>query len=92
MSRVATASGPVVVHFDVDVVDSGDLPLGNFPHYGSGVSLGDALAGLRAMRAHPSFAGQVLTEVNPTYDADGSQLARYVRGLAGALTATEDNR
>jgi arginase len=92
MSRVAAASGPVVVHFDVDVVDSGDLPLGNFPHYGSGVSLGDALAGLRAMRAHPSFAGLVLTEVNPTHDADGSQLGRYVRGLAGALTATEDNR
>jgi len=92
MSRVAAASGPVVVHFDVDVVDSGDLPLGNFPHYGSGVSLGDALAGLRAMRAHPSFAGLVLTEVNPTHDADGSQLGRYVRGLAGALAATEDNR
>jgi arginase len=87
MSRVAAASGPVVVHFDVDVVDSGDLPLGNFPHYGSGVSLADAVAGLRVMRAHPSFAGLVLTEVNPTHDADGSQLGRYVRGLVSALAA-----
>ena len=51
-----------------------------------------AISGLRAMRAHPSFAGLVLTEVNPTHDADGSQLGRYVRGLAGALAATEDNR
>ena len=36
IAAVAAASGPVVVHFDVDVIDSGDLPLGNFPHYGSG--------------------------------------------------------
>jgi arginase len=92
MSHVAAASGPVVVHFDVDVVDSGDLPLGNFPHYGSGVSLADAVAALRVMLAHPSFAGLVLTEINPTHDPDGSQLGRYVQGLASALGAAEDNR
>ena len=32
---------------------------------------------------HPSFAGMVLTEVNPTYDADGSQLQRYISALVG---------
>jgi hypothetical protein len=31
IEAVAAASGPVVVHFDVDVIDSGDLPLANFP-------------------------------------------------------------
>jgi arginase len=85
ISAVAAASGPVVVHFDVDVIDSGDLPLGNFPHYGSGVRLEHALACLRVLRAHPSFAALVLTEVNPTYDADGSQLHRYADGVARAL-------
>jgi arginase len=25
--------GPVLVHFDVDVIDSGDFPLGNFPRF-----------------------------------------------------------
>ena len=87
MTHVAAAGGPVVVHFDVDVIDSGDLPLGNFPHYGSGVSLDAAVAALAAMRAHPSFAGLVLTEVNPTHDGDGSLLDRYIRGLASALRA-----
>jgi arginase len=83
----ATAGGPVVVHFDVDVIDSGDLPLGNFPHYGSGVLLEHVIACLRVLRHHRSFAGLILTEVNPTHDADGSQLSRYVDGLARALAA-----
>ena len=87
ITHVAAASGPVVVHFDVDVIDSGDLPLGNFPHYGSGVSLDAAIAALAAMRAHPSFAGLVLTEVNPTHDGDGSLLDRYIGGLVSALAA-----
>jgi arginase len=87
LSAVAAASGPVVVHFDVDVIDSGDLPLGNFPHYGSGVLLEHAVACLRVLRAHPSFAGLVLTEVNPTHDPDGSLISRYVDGIVSALAA-----
>ncbi len=87
IAAVAASSGPVVVHFDVDSVDSGDLPLGNFPHYGSGVRLEHVVSCLRVLRAHPSFAGLILTEVNPTHDTDGSQLSRYVDGLARALAA-----
>jgi arginase len=87
LSAVAAASGPVAVHFDVDTVDSGDLPLGNFPHYGSGVLLEHAIACLRLLRAHPSFAGLVLTEVNPTHDADGSLINRYIDGIVSALAA-----
>ena len=87
LSAVAAASGPVVVHFDVDLIDSGDLPLGNFPHYGSGVLLEHAVACLRVLRAHPSFVGLVLTEVNPTHDADGSLISRYVDGIVSALAA-----
>src|SRR5262249_39422141 len=84
---IATASGPVVIHFDVDTVDSGDLPLGNFPHYGSGVLLEHAVACLRVLRAHPSFAGLVLTGVTPTHAADGSLIGGYVDGIVGALEA-----
>jgi arginase len=87
IAAVAAASGPVVVHYDVDVIDSGDLPLGNFPHYGSGVRLEQVVTALRVLRAHPSFAGLVLTEVNPTHDADGTLLARYVAGLVQAVAA-----
>jgi arginase len=85
IAAVAAASGPVVVHFDVDAVDSGDLPLGNFPHYGSGVSLEHVVSCLRVLRAHPSFAGLILTEVNPTHDAEGSQLSRYADAVARSI-------
>ena len=84
---LARSSSPVIVHFDVDVVDSGDLPLGNFPHYGSGVRLEHAVRGLRVLLANPACAALVLTEVNPTHDPSGRQLARYLAGLTTAMAA-----
>ncbi len=86
LAAVADTGGPILVHFDVDVVDSGDLPLGNFPHYGSGVAFAQVVECLRVLVAHPLFAGLVLTEVNPTHDADGSMIDRYVTGITSALT------
>jgi arginase len=88
IERAAAAGGPVIVHFDVDTVDSADLPLANFPHYGSGVPLAAAAAGLRTLLAHPSAAALVLTEVNPTHDPGGGQLDRYVAAVAGAVAGT----
>jgi arginase len=85
LTVVTAASRHFLVHLDVDVVDSGDLPLGNFPHYGSGVLLEHVVAALRILCAHPSFAGLVLTEVNPTHDPGGDQLARLVDALVSAL-------
>ena len=85
VTAVTTASDRYLVHFDIDVVDSGDLPLGNFPHYGSGVSLDAALGALRVLCSDPAFAGLVLTEVNPTHDPAGSEVARLVDGLSEAL-------
>ena len=85
LSAIGAASGPVLVHFDVDLIDSGDLPLGHFPHYGSGVALRDAVTCLQVLRRHPSFGGLVLTEVNPTHDADGSLLLRYIDAIVAVL-------
>jgi arginase len=85
LAALAPSTGPVVVHFDVDVVDSGDLPLGNFPHYNSGVLLEHVTAALRVLLADPACAGLVLTEVNPSYDPDGGQLDRYLTALTTAL-------
>ena len=85
LGAIAAASGPVLVHFDVNVIDSGELPLGNFPHYGSGVRLEHVVACLRVLRAHPAFAGLVLTEVNPTHDADGALLREYINAVVAAL-------
>jgi arginase len=58
VAALSRAAGPVVVHFDVDAVDSGDLPLGNFPHYGTGVSLQAAGEALRTLcSAQPGGRG-----------------------------------
>lgn len=86
LERLGTGAG-VIVHFDVDAVDSGDLPLANYPHYGTGVSLDAAARALAVATAAPDLTAVVLTEVNPTHDPDGRQLRRYVDAVGGALVA-----
>jgi arginase len=86
LDAVTARSEPLVVHLDVDVVDSGDLPLGNFPHYGSGVLLEHAVSCLGTLLAHESVAGLALTEVNPTHDGDGTLIRRYLDGLVSAMS------
>jgi arginase len=85
VAALAAVAGSIVVHFDVDAVDSGDLPLGNFPHYGTGVRLDAAGDVLRELCAAPALAAVVLTEVNPTYDPGGTQTARYVETVTRSL-------
>jgi arginase len=86
LAAISPASGPILVHFDVDLVDSGELPLGNFPHYGTGVSLEHAVRCLRVLCGHPACAGLVLTEVNPTHDPGGRQLRRYADAIVQVLS------
>jgi arginase len=78
-------SSSLVVHFDVDAVDSRDLPLANYPHYGTGISLAAAGEVLNVLCATPTLAAIVLTEVNPSYEPAGFQLARYVDTVAAAI-------
>ena len=85
LDGVSTGDG-VVLHFDVDAVDSGDLPLANYPHYGTGVSLDAAARALAVAAAAPDLTAIVLTEVNPTHDPDG-QLRRSVDAVRWALAA-----
>ena len=75
----------LVVHFDVDAVDSRDLPLANFPHYGTGIPLDAAGEALTVLCAAPTLTAIVLTEINPSYDPTGRQLARYVNTVASAI-------
>jgi arginase len=75
----------LVVHFDVDAVDSRDLPLANYPHYGTGISLAAAGEVLAVLCGAPTLAAVVLTEVNPGHDPAGHQLARYIGTVTGAI-------
>jgi arginase len=81
------ASDGVIVHFDVDAVDSGDLPLANFPHYGTGVTLDQASQVLTVAAATAGLTAVVLTEVNPSHDPSGQQLRRYVHAVTDSLSA-----
>ncbi len=84
-AHVEASAGAIVVHFDVDAVDSADLPLANYPHHGKGLTFDAAMTVLRELCASPAFAGLVLTEVNPTHDPGGALLGRYVDGITEAL-------
>jgi arginase len=88
VAGLAARSSAVIVHFDVDAIDSGDLPLGNFPHYGTGVSLETAATVLEVLCATPPLAAIVLTEVNPSHDPTGVQLGRYIDAVAHAIATS----
>lgn len=84
LAALSTANR-LIVHFDVDAVDSGDLPLANFPHYGTGVPLAAAAEVLSVLFAAPTLTAVVLTEVNPSYDPIGDALRRYIDAVTSAL-------
>jgi arginase len=85
LAAVQAHTSSLVVHFDVDAVDSRDLPLANFPHYGTGIPLAAAGEVLAILCAAPTLAAVVLTEVNPSYDPSGHQLGRYIDTVAAAI-------
>jgi arginase len=92
-ARAASATGAAVaVHFDVDSIDSADLPLANYPHYGTGVSVATARLVLGELLRAPGFAGLSLTEVNTTHDPSGAELDRYLDLVVGALAEAVSGR
>jgi len=92
LAHVEASAGAIVVHFDVDAVDSADLPLANYPHHGKGLTFDAAITVLGELCASPAFAGLVLTEVNPTHDPGGDLLGRYVDGVTAALAGAARDR
>ncbi len=77
----------VIVHFDVDVdvVDSTDLPLGQFPHFNQGISLADAVKVLAVLTRAPDVLAIVITEINPDNDPDDVHVGRLADGIVDAL-------
>ena len=75
----------MLVHFDVDAIDSSDFPLADFPHHNEGQSLSDAFVCLKVFCSSKKCGGLVLTEVNPDHDGDGTLLPTYIRLLVQAL-------
>ena len=86
LSHLEQRADVILVHFDVDAIDSADFPLADFPHHNEGQSLSEALACLSIFCASPKCGGLVLTEVNPDHDVDGSMLSTFIQLLVKALT------
>jgi arginase family enzyme len=72
------------LHLDVDVIDSAEFPLGNFPSYG-GIQFEDAMQALHTFVACHKVCSISIAEINPNNDHDGSMVARLVDSLTSAF-------
>ena len=61
LARLEERARSIAVHFDVDVMDSAEIPLANWPHYGA-LSLGDAMRCLQVFVGTPKLAALVVTD------------------------------
>lgn len=67
----------ILLHLDVDVIDCGEFPLGNYPHY-AGLKAEEAFAALEVFLASPKVKALTITEVNPNNDPDGRMVGMVV--------------
>ncbi|QKW25093.1 arginase family protein [Streptomyces seoulensis] len=81
-----------LLHFDVDVIDSVDFPLANFPHFNEGLPLDVARDCLTELCSAAHLAGLVVTEVNPDRDPGGDLVRTLVDMVTGALESALDAR
>lgn len=74
----------IILHFDVDVIDSGRFPLANFPHY-AGLEADEAFAAVGVFLASPKVRGLILTQVNPNNDPNRVMVGKLVDAIVSGL-------
>jgi arginase len=84
LARLEERAPAIAVHFDVDVMDSAEIPLANWPHYDA-LSFGDAMHCLSVFVGTPKLAALVVTEINPDHDPDGLLVRQFIDAFADAL-------
>jgi arginase len=90
LARLEERAQAIAVHFDVDVMDSAEIPLANWPHYDA-LSFGDAMHCLSAFVGTPKLAALVMTEINPDHDPEGLLVRRFIDAFADALRPVAAN-
>ena len=75
----------ILVHFDLDVVDSGEIPLANYPHY-AGLTADQAFAALEEALECEQVRGLIVTEINPSNDPDGQMVERVVDAIVRGMS------
>jgi arginase len=78
-------TGPRMVHFDVDAIDSIECPLAEFPHFNRGVSLDVASRVLPHLCSSAGLAALVVTEANPHRDPNRIYMPQLANVVAEAL-------
>lgn len=89
-SRLEERVPAMAVHFDVDVMDSAEIPLADWPHYDA-LSFGDAMKCLSVFVGSPKLAALVITEINPDHDPDGLLMRQFIDAFADALRPVAAN-
>ena len=80
-------AAPLVVHFDVDVIDFVDAPLSENTGRNVGITLEHALAVMDDLVDEPRVRVLTITELNPHHaGADPESFARFVTRLARAAS------
>jgi arginase len=90
LARLEERARAIAVHFDVDVMDSAEIPLADWPHYDA-LGFGDAMRCLRVFAGSPKLAALVVTEINPDHDPDGLLVRRFIDAFADALRPVAAN-
>jgi arginase len=83
-ARLEERAQAIAVHFDVDVMDSAEVPLADWPHYDA-LSFGDAMRCLSVFVGSPRLAALVVTEINPDNDPDGLLIRQFIDAFVDAL-------
>ena len=89
-ARLEERARAIAVHFDVDVMDSAEIPLADWPHYDA-LSFGDAMRCLSVFVGSPKLAALVVTEINPDHDPDGLLVRQFVDAFAGVMRPVAAN-
>ena len=89
-ARLEERARAIALHFDVDVMDSAEMPLADWPHYDA-LSFGDAMRCLSVFVGSPKLAALVVTEINPDHDPDGLLVRQFIDAFAGAMRPVAAN-
>jgi len=89
-ARLEQRARAIAVHFDVDVMDSAEIPLADWPHYDA-LSFGDAMRCLSVFVGSPKLAALVVTEINPDHDPDGLLVRQFIDAFADAMRPVAAN-
>jgi arginase len=84
-AALAEVPGPIVVHFNVDVVRLEEMPAVEIPTPGGGLTFLEAAELLRGLLSSPRVVALVVTQYDPSKDPERRLASRLVDLLASSL-------